>query len=85
MTGPAPLDSALAPVARLEGVAQRYKQVVALAGVTLGLVGLPPRPVEAVIALSIVFLAVELVRGRDPPQLVRSVDRCAERDRRAVR
>lgn len=40
-----------------------------LAGVTLGLVGLPPRPVEAVIALSIVFLAVELVRGRDRPSL----------------
>ncbi|WP_442761826.1 ribosome-associated ATPase/putative transporter RbbA [Malikia spinosa] len=35
MTGLAPLDSALAPVARLEGVAQRYQQVVALAGVTL--------------------------------------------------
>ena len=35
MTGPAPLDAALAPVARLEGVAQRYQQVVALAGVTL--------------------------------------------------
>ncbi|MEO0003135.1 MAG: hypothetical protein RLZZ22_827, partial [Pseudomonadota bacterium] len=35
MTGPSPLDSALAPVARLAGVAQRYGQVVALAGVTL--------------------------------------------------
>ncbi len=35
-----------------------------LAGVTLGLVGLPARPVEALIALSIVFLAVELVRAR---------------------
>ena len=33
-----------------------------LAGVTLGLVGLPARPVEALIALSIVFLAVELLR-----------------------
>ncbi|MFA9199898.1 MAG: HupE/UreJ family protein [Cypionkella sp.] len=35
-----------------------------LAGTTLGLLGLPGRPVEAVIALSIVFLAVELVRDR---------------------
>ncbi len=34
-----------------------------LAGVTLGLVGLPQAPVEALIALSIVFLAAELVRG----------------------
>ncbi|GAA4044549.1 HupE/UreJ family protein [Parerythrobacter jejuensis] len=33
-----------------------------LAGVTLGLVGLPGRPVEAVIALSIVLLAVEGLR-----------------------
>lgn len=33
-----------------------------LAGVTFGLVGLPARPVEAVIALSIVFLAAELLR-----------------------
>ena len=36
-----------------------------LAGVTLGLVGLPGPPVEAVIALSIVFLAAELVSGKD--------------------
>ncbi len=36
-----------------------------LAAVTLGFFGLPSRPVEAVIALSIVFLAVELARG-DP-------------------
>lgn len=35
-----------------------------LAGTTLGLVGLPARPVEAIIALSIVFLALELVRRR---------------------
>ena len=35
MTGPSPQGAALAPVARLEGVAQRYQQVVALAGVTL--------------------------------------------------
>ena len=34
-----------------------------LAGVTLGLVGLPQAPVEALIALSIVFLAAELLRG----------------------
>jgi hydrogenase/urease accessory protein HupE len=33
-----------------------------LAGVTLGLVGLPQAPVEALIALSIVFLAAELMR-----------------------
>ncbi|WP_379545362.1 HupE/UreJ family protein [Qipengyuania sp. DSG2-2] len=36
-----------------------------LAGVTLGLVGLPQRPVEAVVALSIVLLAWELVREGD--------------------
>ncbi|TMM47210.1 HupE/UreJ family protein [Qipengyuania marisflavi] len=35
-----------------------------LAGATLGLAGLPQRPVEALIALSIVFLALELLRGR---------------------
>ncbi|GMM92200.1 HupE/UreJ family protein [Qipengyuania sp. MTN3-11] len=34
-----------------------------LAAVTLGFAGLPQRPVEALIALSIVFLAVELARG----------------------
>lgn len=34
-----------------------------LAGTTLGFVGLPGPPVEALIALSIVFLAVELARG----------------------
>jgi hydrogenase/urease accessory protein HupE len=33
-----------------------------LAGVTLGMVGLPQAPVEALIALSIVFLAAELLR-----------------------
>lgn len=38
-----------------------------LAGVTLGLVGLPPRAVEAVIALSIVFLAAELLRPDHAP------------------
>ena len=47
---------------------------ITLALSTLGLVTLPPRPVEAVIALSILYLAVELVRsgpwradGRDAP------------------
>lgn len=36
---------------------------VTLAATTLGLVGLAPRPVEAAIALSIMFLAVEVVRA----------------------
>jgi hydrogenase/urease accessory protein HupE len=36
-----------------------------LAGTTLGLVGLAQAPVEALIALSIVFLAVEIVKRRD--------------------
>ena len=36
-----------------------------LAGTTLGLVGLPGPPVEAVIALSIVFLALELAKRRE--------------------
>jgi hydrogenase/urease accessory protein HupE len=35
-----------------------------LAGTTLGLFGLPQAPVEAVIALSIIFLAVEIVKAR---------------------
>ena len=34
-----------------------------LAAVTLGFAGLPQRPVEALIALSIVFLAIEVARG----------------------
>ncbi|OYQ27764.1 hypothetical protein CHU93_09810 [Sandarakinorhabdus cyanobacteriorum] len=34
-----------------------------LAGTTLGLFGLPQAPVEAVIALSIIFLAVEIVKA----------------------
>ncbi|WP_369026783.1 HupE/UreJ family protein [Qipengyuania sp. RANM35] len=34
-----------------------------LAAVTLGVTGLPQRPVEVLIALSIVFLAVELAKG----------------------
>lgn len=38
---------------------------VTLVGTTLGVMGLPQRPVEAVIALSILFLAVEIVK-RDP-------------------
>lgn len=35
---------------------------ITLVGTTLGLIGLPSRPVEAIIALSIVFLAVEIVK-----------------------
>lgn len=35
-----------------------------LAGTTLGLFGLPQAPVEAVIALSIIFLAVEIVKAK---------------------
>lgn len=38
---------------------------ITLIGTTLGLLGLPQRPVEAVIALSIVFLAVEIAK-KDP-------------------
>ena len=38
---------------------------ITLALATLGIVGLPPRPVEAAIALSIVFLAVEIMHARD--------------------
>lgn len=37
---------------------------ITLAGTTLGLFGLPQAPVEATIALSIVFLAVEIVKAR---------------------
>lgn len=37
-----------------------------LAAVTLGVAGLPQRPVEALIALSILFLAVEIARGNGP-------------------
>lgn len=40
---------------------------ITLVGTTLGFVGLPQRPVEALIALSIVFLAVELAK-REPEQ-----------------
>lgn len=35
-----------------------------LVGTTLGLLSLPSRPVEAVIALSIIFLAVEIVKAK---------------------
>jgi hydrogenase/urease accessory protein HupE len=38
---------------------------ITLVGTTLGLFGLPQRPVESVIALSIMFLAVEVVK-KDP-------------------
>ena len=38
---------------------------ITLVGTTLGLLGLPQRPVEAIIALSIVFLAVEIVKKRE--------------------
>jgi hydrogenase/urease accessory protein HupE len=37
---------------------------ITLAAATLGFVHVPPRPVEAAIALSIVFVAVEIVHGR---------------------
>lgn len=37
---------------------------ITLAAATLGIVNVPPKPVEAVIALSILFLAVEIVHGR---------------------
>jgi hydrogenase/urease accessory protein HupE len=35
-----------------------------LIGTTLGLIGLPQRPVESVIALSILFLAVEIIKRK---------------------
>lgn len=38
---------------------------ITLAGTTMGLFGLPQAPVEALIALSIVFLAVEIAKKRD--------------------
>lgn len=40
---------------------------ITLVGTTLGFLGLPQRPVESVIALSIMFLAVEIVKS-DPSQ-----------------
>jgi hydrogenase/urease accessory protein HupE len=43
---------------------------ITLIGMTLGLLGLPQRPVESVIALSIMFLAVEIVKKHpDTPRL----------------
>ncbi len=43
---------------------------ITLIGTTLGLFGLPQRPVEAVIALSIIFLAVEIIKKHpDAPGL----------------
>ena len=41
---------------------------ITLIGTTLGLLGLPQRPVEAVIALSIMFLAVEIIK-QQPGQM----------------
>ena len=38
---------------------------ITLTGATLGLVHVPPKPVEAAIALSIAFVALEIVRARD--------------------
>lgn len=38
---------------------------ITLVGTTLGFLGLPQKPVESVIALSIMFLAVEIVKARD--------------------
>jgi hydrogenase/urease accessory protein HupE len=38
---------------------------ITLIGTTVGLLGLPQRPVEAIIALSIVFLSVEIVKRKD--------------------
>ncbi len=50
---------------------------ITLAGTTLGLFGLPQAPVEAVIALSIVFLAVEIVKAqtRSAPEQPRLSER----------
>jgi hydrogenase/urease accessory protein HupE len=43
---------------------------ITLIGTTLGFLGLPQKPVESVIALSILFLAVEIVKKRpDSPRL----------------
>lgn len=49
---------------------------ITLAGTTLGLFGLPQAPVEASIALSIVFLAVEIVKAKPgEPRLSERVPR----------
>ena len=37
---------------------------ITLIGTTLGFLGLPQRPVESIIALSIIFLAVEIVKAQ---------------------
>ena len=44
---------------------------ITLAGAALGFVGLPQRPVEALIALSIVFLALEILRDGTEASLTR--------------
>lgn len=44
---------------------------ITLAGAALGFVGLPSAPVEALIALSIVFLAVEVLRRDEQPTWTR--------------
>lgn len=41
---------------------------ITLAGASLGFIGLPARPVEAIIALSIVFLAYEVIRAQQGEQ-----------------
>jgi hydrogenase/urease accessory protein HupE len=47
---------------------------ITLIGTTLGFLGLPQRPVEAIIALSIIFLAVEIVKKGDAsPRLAERV------------
>jgi hypothetical protein len=45
---------------------------ITLAAATLGFIRVPAAPVEATIALSIVFLATELVRGGEHPTAARS-------------
>src|SRR5580704_17199217 len=45
---------------------------ITLAAATLGFIRVPAAPVEAAIALSIVFLASELVRGGARPTMARS-------------
>ncbi len=66
----------VALVLLLEGIWTIAKAVTAftlahsltLIGTTLGFIGLPQRPVESVIALSILFLAVEIIK-KDPAKL----------------
>jgi hydrogenase/urease accessory protein HupE len=45
-----------------------FAHSITLAGATLGLISLPTKPVEAAIALSIVFLAVELAKAKPGTQ-----------------